>query len=175
VNCDHYPHVQSLQHLRRDPHILAWFTSLRSHQPPLATVTYSIHLFHLRRMLEELAWTEDLPALVRLVLRQDIPRQEQYLPRPIPTDQDTMIQQELLRRDDRNSNAFLLLRHTGMRIGECARTCWMAASMVAGRRRPSNIAILGEAPIILWLAILGAKPRPLGAVGAPATAVRGER
>jgi len=24
-----------------------------------------------------------------------------------------------LRRDDRNSNAFLLLRHTGMRIGEC--------------------------------------------------------
>jgi integrase len=115
-----YPQVQSLQHLRRDPHILAWFTSLRSHQPPLAAVTYTIHLLHLRRRLEELAWTEDLPALVRLVLRQDIPRQELYLPRPIPTDQDTIIQQELLRRDDRNSNAFLLLRHTGMRIGECA-------------------------------------------------------
>jgi hypothetical protein len=56
-----YPQVQSLQQLRRDPHILAWFTSLRSHQPSLATVTYSIHLFHLRRMFEELAWTEDLP------------------------------------------------------------------------------------------------------------------
>jgi hypothetical protein len=27
----------------------------------------------------------------------------------------------------------------------------------------ANIAILGEAPIILWLAIMGAKPRPLGA------------
>ena len=106
--------------MRRDPHILAWFTSLRSHQPPLATVTYTIHLFHLRRMLEELAWTEDLPALARLVLRQDTPRREHYLPRPLTVDQDKMIQQELLRRDDRNSNAFLLLRHTGMRIGECA-------------------------------------------------------
>ena len=115
-----YPQAHSLQQLRRDPHILAWFTSLRSHQPPLATVTYTIHLFHLRRLLEELAWTEDLPALARLVLRQDTPRQEHYLPRPLPADQDKIIQQELLRRDDRNSNAFLLLRHTGMRIGECA-------------------------------------------------------
>jgi len=43
-----------------------------------------------------------------------------YLPRPLTVDQDKIIQQELLRRDDRNSNAFLLLRHTGMRIGECA-------------------------------------------------------
>jgi integrase len=115
-----YPQVQSLQQLCRDPHILAWFTSLRSHQPPLATVTYTIHLFHLRHMLEELAWTEDLPALVRLVLRQDTPRREHYLPRPLTVDQDKIIQQELLRRDDRNGNAFLLLRHTGMRIGECA-------------------------------------------------------
>jgi site-specific recombinase XerD len=71
-------------------------------------------------MLEELAWTEDLPVLARFVLRHDMPRQEHYLPRPLTVDQDQLIQQELLRRDDRNSNAFLLLRHTGMRIGECA-------------------------------------------------------
>jgi site-specific recombinase XerD len=115
-----YPQVQSLHQLRRDPHILAWFTALRSRQPSLATMTYRIHLFHLRRILEELAWTEDLPELVRLVLRQDTPRLEQYLPRPLTADQDRLIQQELLRRDDRNSSAFLLLRHTGMRIGECA-------------------------------------------------------
>lgn len=115
-----YPQVQSLQQLRRDPHILAWFTSLRSHQPPLATVTYTIHLFHLRRLFEELASTEGLPVLAYLVLRQDTPRREHYLPRPLTVDQDKIIQQELLRRDDRNSNAFLLLRHTGMRIGECS-------------------------------------------------------
>ena len=115
-----YPNVQSLQQLRRDPHILAWFASLRSHQPPLATITYTIRLYHLRRMLEELAWTEDLLGLTRLVFRQDTPRSEHYLPRPLTADQDRSIQQELLRRDDRNSNVFLLLRHTGMRIGECA-------------------------------------------------------
>lgn len=115
-----YPQVQSLHQLRRDPHVLAWFTSLRSRQPPLATMTYNIRLFHLRRMLEELAWTEDLPLMARLILQRDIPRLERYLPRPLTADQDQLIQQELLRRDDRNSNAFLLLRHTGMRIGECA-------------------------------------------------------
>jgi integrase len=115
-----YPQMQSLQQLRRDPHILSSFTSLRSHQPPLATVTYTIRLVHLRRMLEELAWTEDLPLLARLVLGQDTPRSEHYLPRPLTVDQDRLIQQELLRCDDRNSNAFVLVRHTGMRIGECA-------------------------------------------------------
>ena len=87
-----YPHVHSLHQLRRDPHILAWFTSLRSHQPPLATVTYTIHLFHLRRMFEELAWTEDLPVLVRLILHQDTPRPEHYLPRPLTVDQDRLVQ-----------------------------------------------------------------------------------
>lgn len=114
-----YPHVQSLNQLHRDPHILAWFTSLRSHQPPLATITYTIRLYHLRRMLEEMAWTEDLPRLTSLILRQDTPRGDHYLPRPLTADQDRLIQQELLRRDDRDSNALLLLRHTGMRIGEC--------------------------------------------------------
>jgi integrase len=83
-------------------------------------VTYTIHLFHLRRILEELSWAEELPVLARLVLRQDTPRQEHYLPRPLTIDQDKIIQQELSQRDDRNSNAFLLIRHTGMRIGECA-------------------------------------------------------
>ena len=57
IGC-HYPHVQSLQQLRRDPHVLAWFSYLRSRKPPLATITYNIHLYHLRHMLEELAWTE---------------------------------------------------------------------------------------------------------------------
>jgi len=115
-----FPQVQSLEQLRRDPHILAWFTFLRSRQPPLATITYSFHLYHLRSILEELAWTEDFPTLARLILRQDTPRRDHYLPRPLTVDQDRLIQQELMRRDDRNSNAFLLLRHTGMRIGECA-------------------------------------------------------
>ena len=62
-------------------------------------------------MLEELAWTEDLPALTRLVLRQDSPRSEQYMPRPLTAEQDQLTQPELLRRNDQDSNALLLLRH----------------------------------------------------------------
>ena len=42
------------------------------------------------------------------------------LPRPLTAQQDRLIQQELLRRNDLPANVFLLLRHTGMRIGECA-------------------------------------------------------
>jgi len=70
-------------------------------------------------MLEELAWTQQLPALTHLLGRDDVPRKEHHLPRPLTPEQDQLIQRELLRRNDLLSNALLLLRHTGMRIGEC--------------------------------------------------------
>jgi site-specific recombinase XerD len=70
-------------------------------------------------MLEELAWTEQLPALAHLLGRDDVPRKEHHLPRPLTAEQDQLVQQELQRRNDLASNALLLLRHTGMRIGEC--------------------------------------------------------
>ena len=41
------------------------------------------------------------------------------MPRPLTPEQDQLIQQELLRRNDFCSNVLLLIRHTGMRIGEC--------------------------------------------------------
>jgi len=83
-------------------------------------LTHALYVIRLRRMLEELAWTKGIPHLTHLVHSDDIPRRDQDLPRPLTPEQDRLIQQELLRRDDRDSNAFLLLRHTGMRIGECA-------------------------------------------------------
>lgn len=114
-----YPRVRSLGQLRRDPHILDWLALLRSRRPPLAKVTYAHYVIRLRRILEELAWTKGVPLLTRLVRSDDIPGQDRCLPRPLTAEQDRMIQKELLRRDDRDSNALLLLRHTGMRIGEC--------------------------------------------------------
>src|SRR5204863_7480740 len=56
-----YPEVLSLDQLRRDPHILDWLALLRSHNPPLATITRANYVIYLRRMLEELAWTQQLP------------------------------------------------------------------------------------------------------------------
>jgi hypothetical protein len=38
----------------------------------------------------------------------------------LTAEQDRLLQQELRRRNDLGANVFLLLRHTGMRIGEAA-------------------------------------------------------
>jgi integrase len=116
---DQYPAARSLDQLRRDPHILGWLALLRSQNPPLATITRANYVIYLRCMLEELAWTQQLPALAHLLGRGDVPRTEHRLPRPLTPEQDQLIQQELLRRNDLFGNVLLLLRHTGMRIGEC--------------------------------------------------------
>lgn len=113
-----YPEVHSLEQLRRDPHILGWLAHLRSHQPPLAVTTVLIRILVLRGILQRLAWTAQLPELAWLLHREDAPRRPKRLPRPLPVEQDEAVQQELLRRNDLAANVFLLLRHTGMRIGE---------------------------------------------------------
>jgi integrase len=114
-----YPEASRLEQLRRDPHILGWMASLRAQTPPLATTTCIGRFIALRAVFSELAWTSQLPELAHLLRREDIPRTPQSLPRPLTAEQDQLLQQELLRRNDLGGNVFLLLRHTGMRIGEC--------------------------------------------------------
>jgi integrase len=117
---EHHPDVRALDQLRRHPHILGWLTWLCSQQPPLVKSTRSLHVLSLRRVMEELAWLNELPALVRLFHPDDVPQPAHRFPRPLTPEQDRLIQQELLRRNDVASNALLLIRHTGIRIGECA-------------------------------------------------------
>jgi integrase len=114
-----YPEVTRLEQLRRDPHILGWMASLRARTPPLATATCIGRFIALRAIFSELAWTIQVAELAHLLRREDIPRTPQSLPRPLTAEQDQLLQQELMRRNDLAANAFLLLRHTGMRIGEC--------------------------------------------------------
>jgi site-specific recombinase XerD len=116
----HHPTVCCLEHIQRDPHILGWLAHLKSRIPSLAKNTLAIRVIRLRRLLEDLAWTQQLPALGHLLTRDDIPRKDHALPRALTPQQDQLIQQELLRRNDLASNVLLLQRHTGMRIGECA-------------------------------------------------------
>jgi integrase len=115
-----HPDVTSLEQLRRDPHLLGWMSRLRSQMPPLATSTFILRLIMLRPVLTELAWTEQLPQLARLIRREDIPRHPQRLARPLTIEQDQLLQKEFIQRNDLEANAFLLIRYTGMRIGECA-------------------------------------------------------
>jgi site-specific recombinase XerD len=115
-----HPQVTRLDQLRRDPHILGWMERLRAQTPPLATATCIGRLFALRTIFHELARTNHLAELAHLLLREDIPRSPHTLPRPLTAEQDQLLQQEFLRRNDLGGNVFLLLRSTGMRIGECA-------------------------------------------------------
>ena len=115
-----YPQVNGLEQLRREPHILGWMSHLRSKVRPLSTASYINQLIALRSLFNELAWSEELAELVRLIRREDFPRPPQRLPRPLTLQQDQLLQQEFRRRNDLGGNVLLLLRHTGMRIGECA-------------------------------------------------------
>jgi len=114
-----HPKIIGLEQLRRDPHILGWMARMRAQTPPLATATCIGRLIALRAICNELAWTYKLAELAHLIRREDIPRSPQSLPRPLTAEQDQILQQELMRRNDLAANAFLLMRHTGMRIGEC--------------------------------------------------------
>ena len=115
-----HPKVSSLTQLRRDPHILGWMSRRRSQMPALTTASYINLLIALRWTFHELAWMHDLSDLVHLIRREDIPRLPYRLPRPLTAEQDQLLQREFLRRNDLGANVFLLIRHTGMRIGECA-------------------------------------------------------
>jgi site-specific recombinase XerD len=115
-----HPEVNSLEQLRRDPHLIGWMSRLRSQTPALATTSFINRLIVLRPLLTELAWTEQLPQLARLIRREDIPHPPQRLARPLTAEQDQLLQQDFVKRNDLGGNAFLLIRHTGMRIGECA-------------------------------------------------------
>jgi site-specific recombinase XerD len=115
-----HPAVNSLDQLQREPHLLGWMSRLRSQAPPLVTASYINRLVALRAVFTELAWTRQLPQLAHLIRREDIPHHPQRLPRPLTAEQDQLLQQELIDRNDLGGNIFLLIRHTGMRIGECA-------------------------------------------------------
>jgi site-specific recombinase XerD len=115
----HHPQIKRIDQLNRDPHILGWMAHLRAKTPPLTTASYINLLIALRSILNELAWTHQRAELVRLILRMDLPRAPHTLPRPLTEEQDQLLQQEFRRRNDLGGNVFLLLRHTGMRIGEC--------------------------------------------------------
>ena len=73
-----HPTVRSLNQLRRDPHILGWFTHLHS----LTPAVYISRLMRLRCILEELAWTAQLPDLAHLIRREDSPRPPNACPAP---------------------------------------------------------------------------------------------
>jgi site-specific recombinase XerD len=112
-----YPEVRTLSQLRRDPHMLGWLRSLHEHQPPLLNNTKAMAILRVRRILNDLA-ASHRRMRENLLVRRDIPRVDRYLPKPFPPEDDLKLRQHFLKTDDLLSNALLLLRAVGMRIGE---------------------------------------------------------
>lgn len=128
----HYPDLRQLSELSRDPHLLAWFRSLADQQPPLCAKTRSTRILLLRCMLDALQ-QDGHPMAPQLILPDDFPRVPVYLPRALSASDDQRLQEELRRRDQTLAHALLLLRLTGMRIGECIDlSCDALAEMAPG-------------------------------------------
>jgi hypothetical protein len=73
-----------------------------------------------RRLLDDLI-SNGQPLAEGLILRQDFPPPDLYLPKPLSPENDRLLDQQLCQTDDLHANALLLLRATGMHIGECLR------------------------------------------------------
>lgn len=113
-----FPKVRRLSQLRRDPHMLGWFRWLCELRPPVGNHTREQRLLCLRRLLDDLA-LQSHPLQPGLILREDFPARPEYLPRALSPEDDRRLQEELRRADNLYSNALLLTRLTGIRIGEC--------------------------------------------------------
>lgn len=115
---DSFPEVRRLSQLRRDPHMLGWFRWLCDLRPPIGNHTRLQRLLCLRRLLDDLAF-QGHPIQPGLILNEDFPTRPEYLPRALSPEDDRQLQEELRRADTLYSNALLLTRITGIRIGEC--------------------------------------------------------
>lgn len=114
-----FPEVRRADQLRRDPHLLGWLEYLwkRRAPIPLCAASRAAHLIRLRKLFDLLA-DHAFPPRPGLLLSEDLPRLDQVLPRPLTPEDDVRLQAELRQRNDLLSNALLLTRGTGMRIGE---------------------------------------------------------
>jgi len=112
-----FPQLRQLSEVCRDPHLLGWLRHLSQQDPLLSNGARWRYLLCLRRLLDDFASEGQLPP--GLIRPEDFPPLPQYLPRALPPEEDQRLQQELRRTDDLLSNALLLTRATGIRIGEC--------------------------------------------------------
>ena len=112
---EQYPDVQSFSQLQRHPHIDSWLEHILYMKP----VSRNASIRSLRLFFEDLIhwqWTEAPPA--GLLDDQDLGPEEVYMPRPLPPDLDQAVQKAFIDANTFPAMGLLLLRYTGMRIGE---------------------------------------------------------
>jgi site-specific recombinase XerD len=76
-------------------------------------------IINVRRLLRDLESNRIDPPRADLFAAGDYPPRDLYLPRPLSPEDDQRLQRRLIARATLRSKGLLLLRATGMRIGEC--------------------------------------------------------
>lgn len=99
------------------PHSSAWIMHINS--KGLAPISRSHHLTYVRvylRWLYEHSFISSYPD--DLIRASDMPKIPKYLPRPFPPDADRTLQERLANSSSIYHQGLLLMRQTGLRIGE---------------------------------------------------------
>lgn len=116
VNKKH-PEVKKLSDLRRTPHVEGWLADMAARGLKIGTRRGRITC--VRRFLCLMyAWGwDDLPE-PDLLFSRDMPRQDKFLPKPITPVLAKKLDRCLRRKKTLMAQSVLLLRKTGMRVGE---------------------------------------------------------
>ena len=112
---EHYPDVQSFSQIQRYPHIEGWL----EHILYMKSASRNAAIRALKLFFEDLIhwqWPEAPPP--GLLDDQDLGPEEVYLPRPLPPEVDQAVQKACVEAGTFAAMALLLLRYTGMRVGE---------------------------------------------------------
>jgi len=112
-----YPRVKSFRRLRRSPHIEGYLQHLFRQYPRNGSRRRRLIL--IRRFFQDIQrWGWQQAPTEELIFQEDLPPQQHYLPRPVAAKHDAAIQDVLQQDDTLEAHALLVLRATGMRIGE---------------------------------------------------------
>jgi site-specific recombinase XerD len=112
---EHHPEVRRFSQIQRDPHIEGWLESMLH----LSAVSRNAAVRTLRLFCEDLnAWQWPNPPPLNLLSNEDLAPEPLVLPRPLPPELDQAVQKAFIEAGTFAAMGLLLLRYTGMRIGE---------------------------------------------------------
>jgi site-specific recombinase XerD len=113
----HYPQVTRFSQLKRSPHIEKWLSHLTN--CAYRNETKRTHILQTRRFLTDMyAWGWNDAPKPGLFEQKDIPPVNKHLPRPISPETDQILKKVLRPNNNLFAQGLLLLRLTGMRVGE---------------------------------------------------------
>jgi len=112
---EHHPDVHSFSQLQRRPHIEGWLEHILYLKPS----SRNNQIRNLRLFFDDLIhWQWPQAPVPGLLGNEDMAPEEFPLPKPLPPELDQAVQEALTEANTFAAMALLLLRHTGMRVGE---------------------------------------------------------